>query len=480
MNSYPSKIFHWIAGREVESNDYFAKINPADEKKLADVARGNRAEADQAVKAAVESFEAWAGMSVNERAEVLDRAIGLIEQKRDELAEIVALEFGESKKGAQGEIDAAIKCGKFFAAIKSFEPEILESSLPNRSLRLERQPAGVGVLIVPFNNPAAGVAWKIFPALLCGNTVVLKSHEDTPYVGVWFAKIFQEAGLPDGVFDVVQGVGPEIGQALVENPKVGFISFTGSSRTGSAILKASADRMVKVSIESGGKNPIVVCADADLDKAVAGAVSASFIDAGQRCAAASRIIVVEQVYDEFKKHFLEKVKTLKVGVADDANYGAIINERRMQAILDAVKGAVSRGATLLCGGERLKLLGFFIAPTVLEGVLPDDEISRTEVFGPVPVLYRVRDFEEAVALANHSDYKLSSAIFTESLNRAEEFIKRMRVGVVRVNAPTYGSEPHVPFGGLGLSGNGWREPGRQALDFYSELKQVSIDYHGQS
>lgn len=483
MSQYPKKILHWIEGVEVASagNLFFPKYNPATGEILAEVARGAKDDADRALAAAEHAYQEWSRVNIVARADILREATLLIRARREEVAQIVAQESGKPKKIALGEIDAAIECGFFFAGEgRRYFGEVLTSAVPNRTVQMIRQSIGVGALITPFNNPMSGIAWKAFPALLCGNTVVMKSHEDTPYAGVWFGKILREVGLPSGAFSVVQGLGPEAGAPIIEDDRVKFISFTGSIATGRVIVKAAADRLAKVSIEAGGKNPFVVCDDADLEKAVAVAVSSAFVDGGQRCSAASRIIIFDAVYRQFKKLFLERVGRLKIGTADTDDFGAIINQKRVEAILESISGAVSRGAALLAGGHRITdaahKAGYFIAPTVLENVDPADEVSCNELFGPVAILYRVKDFNEAVDLANRAEFKLSGAIHTQSIHRAEEFIARYHAGVVRVNGPTHGSEAHMPFGGMGLSGNGWREPGANALDFYSEWKQVSVDH----
>ena len=481
--NYPKKILHWIKNEEVESSskNFFPKYNPITGEVLAKVTRGNSDDVKKAIEIAEDAFDNWSSIPVIEKAEILREAVLLIRDRKEELAEIVALESGKPKRDAIGEVEAAIECGFFFASEgRRYFGQVLTSAQQNRHVEMIRQPIGVGALITPFNNPAANVAWKIFPALLCGNTVILKSHEYTPYIAIWYAKILKEAGLPLGVVSILQGLGAEVGGPLVEDKRVKFVSFTGSLATGQYILKATADRLAKVSIEAGGKNPFVVCDDANLKRAVDMAISGSFVDAGQRCAATSRIIVFGKVYDEFKKLFLEKVKKLKIGTSNNDDFGAIISEKRLNEILEVVNGAIKRGGKLLFGGHRLldgsHKDGYFMAPTILENVSPNDEISYKELFGPVVILYRVKDFNEAVELANKSDFKLTGAIHTKSIHRTREFIERYRAGVVRVNGPTYGSEPHMPFGGIGLSGNGWREPGEKALDFYSEWKQVSIDH----
>lgn len=480
-SNYPDKIFHWIGGQEIESKSgaYFPKFNPATGDVLTQVTKGDKNDVGAAIKTAEEAYGNWSQTDVAHRAEILRNAALTILERREELAGIVALESGKPKKISLSEVDAAAKCGLFFAdeGRRLFEAkEVLASDIPGRRVELFRQPIGVGALITPFNNPAAGIAWKLFPALLCGNMVVIKSHSYTPYVAIWYAMILREVGLLSGVVNVLQGSGGDVGAALVKDPRVKFVSLTGSLATGASILKNTADRLAKVSIEAGGKNPFVVCDDADLERASTLAVEAAFVDGGQRCAAASRIIVFESVYEEFKKLFLSKISKLKIGIEDDCDYGAIISKERMEQILKYIKDAISLGARLALGNPVSKSgSGYFVKPIILEGVKTTDSIWREEVFGPIVALTKAKDFEDALRLANDSDFKLSGAIHTKDMKRAENFINRYISGVVRVNGPTHGSEPHMPFGGVGMSGNGWREPGAKALDFYADWKQVSID-----
>ena len=480
---YPSLIGHWIDDEVVtpSRSEFFEKRNPATGAAMGKVTRGTKGDVDRALGVASQAFRTWADTPVVRRGEVLRRAALLMEERAEATAALVALEVGKSKKDARAEIGAAVECGMFFAGeARRFHGETLPTAVPNRMVFLVREPVGTAALLAPFNNPFAGNAWKAFPALLSGNAAVIKAHEDTPYAPVLLANIFRDAGLPKGVLQVIQGTGGEAGAALVADPRINLVSLTGSVETGRSILKATADRLTKVSIEAGGKNPFVVCDDADLDRAATLAVQSAFVDAGQRCAAGSRIIVLENIYEAFRSRLLEKIGALTVGVSDDDAYGAIISERRMAAILGFVERAVRDGATLLAGGKRMvdpaHRGGYFVEPTVIEGAAGTAEISREEVFGPVTCLYRVKDFDGAVRLANQSDFKLAGAIHTKSSHRANEFIRRYQAGVVRVNGPTHGSEPHMPFGGVGLSGNGWREPGRLALDFYADWKQVSVDY----
>ena len=478
MIKYPKLVTHWIGGREVEGdlNYFFDKLNPATGEKLGDVVKGTLDDVNVAIEKSVQAFSAWSRLAVSERSEILKKAVKLIDERKQELAEIVSQECGKSLKDSLGEVNAAVACGSFIAnAADSFEPEVLKSNNPSRTVSLVRMPIGVSLLITPFNNPSASVAWKVFPALFCGNTVIIKSHEDTPYVAVWFAKVFKEAGLPDGVLSVIQGAGSDVGSALVADGRVALISFTGSFQTGRLVIKNSADRLAKVSIEAGGKNPFVVCDDANIDWAVNLSVESAFVDGGQRCAAASRVIVFESVYEEFKEKFLTAVSKLKVGVTEDSNYGAIISEKRLNQILGYVDRARERGVKVLTGGQRVIGQGFFVEPTVLEGASLKDEVSCDEIFGPVVNLYKVKNLDEAIDLANATAFGLSGAIHTKDEKSAQKFIAGYRSGVVRVNGPTHGSEPNMPFGGIGLSGNGWREPGLKAFDFYADWRQISID-----
>jgi aldehyde dehydrogenase (NAD+) len=340
-----------------------------------------------------------------------------------------------------------------------------------------RQPVGVAGLIIAANTPLPNVAWKVFPALICGNAAVLKASEDTPASALAFARLAAEAGLPDGVLNVVQGLGPEAGQPLVEDPRVALVSFTGSTAVGRMIARVAGERLAKVCLELGGKNPLVVCDDADLELAADTAALSAYSNAGQRCAAGSRIIVFDGVYDAFRELLLERTNALRVGSGEEDDLGPVINERQLSNMLEKVAAARDAGATILAGGERLRggpyANGFYMAPTLVEG---SDDLSATELFGPITTLHRVAGFEEALALANSTPYGLTGAIWTASVHRGQEFVQRVRSGVASVNGPTYGSEPHWPFGGVGDSGTGWREPGTEALDVYSDWKTVHVTH----
>ncbi len=481
MATYPDMVPSWIGGRETHTpGETIDKFAPHTGEKIAEIACATGVELESAISAARGAYVSWSGMKVEDRIAVLRRATELLRDREADARALVRLECGRPEKELGGEVNAAITAGAFFSELaREFEPKPLSSSNPTRRVETTRTPVGVGALFTPFNTPLAQVAAKMFPALLGGNTLVLKAHELTPYIGVWFARLLQDAGLPDGACNVVQGRGSGIGAALVQHPAVQFISFTGSSRTGALIVQSSAERLAKVSIEGGGKNPFVVCADADIAKAVADAAASMMVDNGQRCAAASRFIVFESVYGTFRAMLVDAISSLKVGPEPESDVGALISRDRLEAVLHAVLSARNRGATLTCGGERIVRdackAGYFMQPTLLEDVSVEDSIAQEELFGPVAVLFRVRDLDEAIAIANNTRYRLSAAIHTRSPETAERFRIAHGSGVFRINGPTFGSEPQMPFGGPGLSGNGWREPGLQALDFYTNLQQVSSD-----
>jgi aldehyde dehydrogenase (NAD+) len=397
--------------------------------------------------------------------------------RREEVARVVHLETGKSYKEALGETDGAIALGRFMAGEgQRLYGRTTTSGVPHKYAMTVRQPVGVAGLIIAANTPIANVAWKVFPALICGNAAILKAAEDTPATAWIFGEIARQAGLPPGVLNVIQGFGEEAGAPLVSHPGVDLISFTGSTAVGRQIAVTAGERLAKVSLELGGKNPLVVCDDADLENAAKWILLSAFSNAGQRCAAASRIIIFASVYEELKSMLVERTKQLKVGPGDGDDFGPVINERQLNNMLAAVERARQQEAVILTGGHRLTdpehREGFYLAPTIMENVGAEAEISTTELFGPITCLYRVQDFAEALALANNSPYGLTASIHTRSVHRAIEFTQKVQAGVAMVNAGTYGSEPHMPFGGLKQSGNGTREPGTEALDVYSELKDV--------
>lgn len=477
----PIQVLNWIDGRETatENGDLFEKLAPTDGQILCRAARSRSEDISASVAAAKVAQPAWAAVPAVKRGLVLLEVTMALRARREEMARVVAIETGKSFRNALGETDGAIELGIFYASEgQRLYGRTTTSGVAGKLAMTIRQPMGVAGLIVAANTPIANVAWKVFPALICGNAAVLKAAEDTPATAWLFSRIAHEAGLPPGILNVVQGYGEEAGAPLVAHPDVGVISFTGSTTVGRRIALIAAERLAKVSLELGGKNPLVVCDDADLENAAKWVLLSAFSNAGQRCASATRIIVFDSVYEKFRSMLVAGTQALKVGPGDDDDFGPVINAEQLDCMLRSVDSARRGGAVIVSGGQRLNDVshkeGFYMAPTLIENVGPRDEISQTELFGPVACLYRVEDFTQALALANDSPYGLTACIHTCSFNRALEFTRRVQAGVAVVNGGTYGSEPHMPFGGVKQSGNGSREPGTEALDLYSNLKDIYL------
>jgi aldehyde dehydrogenase (NAD+) len=478
----PSVVPNWIDGKEhpAQSGDTFDKLSPATGQLVCRVARSREADVQAAVASAQKAQPAWADLTPVRRGDILHDVALALRERREEMAAAVSQETGMSFKQALGETDGAVAQGVFTAGEgRRLYGRTTTSGTPNKYNQTVRQPIGVAGLIIAANTPIANVAWKVFPALICGNSAVLKAAEDTPATAWLFGKIAREAGLPPGVLNTVQGLGAEAGAPLVAHPLVGVVSFTGSTAVGRQIAAVAGQRLARVSLELGGKNPLVVCDDADLEHAARWVLLSAFSNAGQRCAAGSRIIAFGGVYEPLREMLVEKTGRLRVGPGDDDDFGPVINERQLRNMLAAVERARVAGAVVLTGGHRLTdpdhAGGFYMAPTSLENVDPQAEISTTELFGPITCLYRARDFAEALALADDNPYGLTACIHTRSIHRATEFAQKVKAGVAVVNAGTYGSEPHMPFGGFRQSGNGSREPGTEALDVYSELKDIYLN-----
>jgi aldehyde dehydrogenase (NAD+) len=475
------RIPNWINGQESRptGDDWLDKFNPHNGKLLCHVADSTSVDTCAAIGAADVAFSAWSEHTPVKRGQILANIVAAMKHRADELADCIAVETGKPLQDAKGEVSASILQGEFFAGEgMRLYGRSLTSGMPGKQSFTVRRPRGIAGLIVPANTPIANIAWKIFPALICGNTAVLKAAEDAPRIANLFAQLTQEAGLPDGVFNVIQGRGQTAGAALVEDPRVAVLSFTGSTGVGRWIATTAGKRLARVSLELGGKNPFVVCDDADLDQAVHWASLSAFSNAGQRCAAGSRILVFKGVYDAFRDSLVAKARSLRLGVDVGCDLGPVINQRQQQAILAAIETAKVEGGKVLCGGAAPTspdlANGYYIQPTVIDSLKTGAELSGREVFGPVVTLHPVEDITDALNLANASVYGLTSAIHTSNVDRAMWFAQRVRAGVVNINLGTYGSEPHMPFGGFGASGNGTREPGVEALEVYSELKNVSF------
>jgi acyl-CoA reductase-like NAD-dependent aldehyde dehydrogenase len=439
----------------------FAKVRPADGSLLCHVSRSGAAEVEAAVGAARRAQGAWAARTAVERGNLVREIALALRARREEAAELVAAETGKTVELALGETDAAVEMGFFVAGEgRRLYGRTTTSAMPDRAVMTVRRPVGVAALIVSFNTPLPNYAWKVFPAVACGNAAVLKPSEHTPLSAAFFSDLCHEF-LPPGVLNVVQGLGNEAGPPLVESPDVDLVSFTGSAGTGRWINERAGRRLAKVCLELGGKNALVVCDDADLDQAVEWSLASAFSNAGQRCAAASRLVVFDAVYEAFRERLVAGARTYETG--------PVISEASLERILAALEGAY-----VVAGGARVDRPGWWLEPTVVEDVAPDAALSCSELFGPVTILYRVRDLDEAIALVNDSPYGLTSAIHTSSIHRAMRFADAVEAGVVVVNGGTHGSEPHMGFGGIKQSGTGWREAGVEALDVYTEWKYVNL------
>lgn len=475
----PKTIQNWISGSEVpaECGKIFKKISPHNGEILFSVASSDHNDIQQAVNSARAAQPIWADVPAVQRGYLLHKICNALEEHQKLIAEIVALETGKSYKEAMGETAGAISLGRFYAGEgQRLYGKTTTSGAVNKYAMTVRQPCGIAGLIIAANTPIANVAWKAFPALICGNAIVLKAAEDTPATAWIFSKIAHEAGLNPGVLNVIQGTGKDAGAPLVENEQIDVISFTGSTEVGRWIAEAAGKRLAKISLELGGKNPLVVCDDADIDNAVKWVCLSAFSNAGQRCASGSRIIIFKKIYDQFKQRLIEATLKLKMGPSDSDALGPVINERQLNNMLSAIDSSVKRGANILCGAKRSELPehanGFYMQPTLIDNVSVKDEISNCELFGPIAILYQVDGFYDALDMVNDSPYGLTACIHTKNYHRAMEFTHKVKCGVAVVNAGTYGSEPHMPFGGMRQSGNGSREPGTEALDIYSELKDI--------
>lgn len=476
----PSQVLNWIGGEELAacSGQSFSKVSPHTGEVISQVARSGFEDVGAAVAAAKKAQKSWAMTPSVKRGEILFEVAQKMQQNHRQIAEVVALETGKSLKDAMGETSAAIAQAFFMAGEGArLFGRTSGTGIPNRMPLVVREPVGVCGLLISFNTPIANITWKVFPALICGNAVVLKGSEDTPLTAWIFSKILRETSLPAGLLNIVHGLGTEAGTPLVQHPDVALISFTGSSNVGKQVATVAASRLAKVFLELGGKNPFVVCDEADLENAAKWALLSSFSNAGQRCAATSRILIFDSIYDSFREMLVERTRKLKVGPTDDDDLGPVINERSLAKMETTVSRAVEKGARVLVGGGKLTgpqhASGSYMAPTLLENVDPLAEISCTELFGPVACLYRVKDFDAAIEMANLSPYGLTAAIHTRNYNRAMEFTRRIQSGLASVNGGTHGSEPHMPFGGIKDSGTGGREPGPEALDVYTNLKVIN-------
>ncbi len=435
-------------------------------------------DAAAAVEAAQGAFRAWASLPAPQRAEFFYRAAAALEARVEQIAKDMTAEMGKPLREARMEAGRAAAILRYSAG-EAFRPagEVYEPSVANQTLYTRRRPLGVVGLITPWNFPIAIPVWKLAPALIYGNVVVLKLGYEAPRTGLHIAECFAEAGLPPGVLNVITGVGSKAGAELVSNPGVRAISFTGSVAVGRAVRNAATARDCRVQLELGGQNPVIVMPDAELDRAVEASFAGAFWSAGQKCTASRRLIVHETVYDAFREKFLARVAAAKVGDPSDqtTEVGPVVNEGPMDEILAAIERGKAEGGTVAAGGVRADDEGYLIAPTVFENVADDAFLACDEVFGPVTSLYRFSSLDEALAKANAVTFGLSAAIFTRDLHATQRFANELQAGILHVNSQTAGADVHVPFGGLKGSAWGPHEQGRAAMEFYTETVTVYQD-----
>lgn len=471
---------NYIDGQWVAGKNYQANINPSD---LSDVigeyAQADASQVEAAIAAARKAFPAWSTSGIQARADALEK-VGLeILARREELGNLLAREEGKTLPEAIGEVTRAGNIFKYFAGECLRQAgETLQSVRPGVSVEVTREPLGVIGLITPWNFPIAIPAWKIAPALAYGNCVVIKPADLVPGCAWAIADIISRSGFPAGVFNLVMGKGREVGEAIVNDKRVDGVSFTGSVGVGRGIAATCVGRQAKVQLEMGGKNPQIILDDADLNTAVELAAQSAFYSTGQRCTASSRIIVTEGIYDRFVEAMIERIKKIKVGSAleQGVDVGPVVSQAQLDQDLKYIEIGKQEGARLACGGERVSCgtEGYYLAPTLFVDSTADMRISREEIFGPVANVVKVKDYDEALAMANDTEFGLSAGICTTSLKYAKHFKRHSQAGMVMVNLPTAGVDYHVPFGGRKGSSYGPREQGRYAQEFYTTVKTTYI------
>ena len=473
----------WLNSR---SNKTFNSTNPS---RTADIVGrfplSNSADVDAAVRAASAAFKTWRRVPAPQRGAILRRCAEALAEEKENLARLMSREMGKTLIEARGDVQEAIDCANLYAGFsRTFGGQTLPSELPDKAAMSVRKPLGVCGLITPWNFPIAIPSWKSFPALLCGNTVVLKPAGDSPACASAFARVLMSAGVPPGVFNVVHGSGAEAGAALVDHPDVAAISFTGSTETGKNIAEKCGRQLKRCSLELGGKNAQIVMADADLNLALEGAVWGAFATAGQRCTATSRLLLHEKIYDRFLSRFIDSAKALRLGDPLDpkTHIGPLVNAAQRERVEKYIRIGVEEGAVLRLGGKVAKggklRDGHFFESTIFAGVRPSMRIAQEEIFGPVCAVMKFKNLDDAIAIVNGTKYGLSSSIYTKDVNAAFRAMRDIEAGITYINGPTIGAEVHLPFGGVKQTGNGHREAGAAVLDFYSEWQSIYVDYSG--
>jgi alpha-ketoglutaric semialdehyde dehydrogenase len=478
---------NYIGGEWVDSasGETFESTSPATGDAIGSFPRSTAEDVDRAVEAAKAAFEEWRLVPAPKRGEILYRFANLLIEEKDDLTDLMSHEMGKVKAEAGGDVQEAIDMSLYMAGEgRRLFGQTTPSELRDKFNMSVRQPIGVVGAITPWNFPIAIPSWKIAPALVCGNTVVFKPATDTPALGERFVELFAEAGLPAGVLNIVHGGGGAVGDRLVKHPDVRVITLTGSRETGVEVMRNAAETLKHVHLELGGKNAIIVLDDADLELAVEGILWSAFGTSGQRCTAASRVIVQEGAYEQLQSKLVAAAEKMRLGPGweDDTDVGPVINKRALEKIHSYTGIGKDEGAKLLTGGEVATDngldKGFFYRPTIFGDVDPQMRVAQEEIFGPTTALIRVRDLDDAVRVSNGVKFGLSSSIFTRDVNKAFRAMRDLEAGITYINAGTIGAEVHLPFGGTKDTGNGHREAGQAALDVFTEWKSIYVDYSG--
>ena len=479
---------NFIGGKWIESSSSKTvnNINPANSDDIIGLNRqATREEARAAVEAAAEAFHGWKSTPAPARGKIIARAARLMEEAKEELATILTHEEGKTISESRGELQRSINVAEFCAGeSRRMNGETIFSELPSNFVYTIKQPLGVVACVTPWNFPVAIPTWKIAPALVAGNAVVFKPATLTPGTAVRIVEIFEAAGIPPGVLNLILGSGSEAGDEIIGHPAVKAVSFTGSNGVGIRLYEQVSRRGGKCQCEMGGKNPVVILEDCDMELAVENTAQGAFGSSGQRCTATSRAVVVNKIADEFVERVAKRAESMRIGDGMDpqTEMGPSVDESQFNTVLEYLNIGREDGATLVCGGERATGngldKGYFVKPTVFDHVTSDMRIAREEIFGPVLSVQRVNDFDEAMQVANDTEFGLSSSIFTNDAARIFRFVDEIETGMTHINSPTTGGEAHIPFGGIKGTGIGDREQGSTALDFYTELKVVYVDYTG--
>ncbi|MEW6061467.1 MAG: aldehyde dehydrogenase family protein [Bacteroidota bacterium] len=482
------KFQNFINGKwvDAQSGKTFENRNPANwDEVIGTFPKSGKEDVDQAVKAARAAFEKWRLVPAPKRGDIMRKVGDMLVARKEEIAREMTREMGKVLAETRGDVQEGIDTA-YYAATEGRRlfGHTVPSELPNKFAMAIRVPIGVAGIITPWNFPMAIPTWKIFPAILSGNTVVFKPASDTPRTATLLVEILAEAGVPDGVVNLVHGGGSEVGNAIVTHPDVDLISFTGSTVIGKNISKMAADTLKRVSLELGGKNAQIVMDDADLDLALDGVLWGAFGTTGQRCTATSRLILHEKVYDKFMSMLVDRASKLKLGdgLLPETQVGPCVNESQRNTVQEYVNIGLEEGATLVTGGkiatEGNLAKGWFHQPTIFTNVTPEMRIAKEEIFGPVLSVIRAKDITESIRILNNTIYGLSSSVYTRDVNKAFQAIRDIQSGITYINAPTIGAEAHLPFGGVKQTGNGHREGGWTVYDFYTEWKAVYVDYSG--